>query len=428
MLTVELRAVSALKANPENARTHPKKQIRKLERSIQEFGYFSPLLVDENNTIIAGHGRLCAAQRLAWEMIPVFVLSGLSATQKRALALADNKIPADAGWNHEVLARELGELALLDDFDISLSGFEPAEVDQLLFDHEARSDDPADELPASLNRTASARGDLWKLGEHRLLCGDARLSEDIACLCEDRRASAAFLDPPYNVRVAGIVGRGRRKHDEFAMASGEMSAAEFQKFLTLTLRNGSAVSLCGAVHFVCMDWRHIADLLAAGDAVYPVMLNLVVWNKTNAGQGSFYRSQHELIAVFRVGEDSHLNNIELGRYGRSRSNVWTYAGVNSFGPERDNLAAHPTVKPVSLVADAIKDCTRRHDYVLDLFGGAGTTLLAAERVGRRALVLEYEPKFVDVTIRRWQRYAGQDAVHAESGRTFDDIAAGNDLE
>jgi DNA modification methylase len=267
--------------------------------------------------------------------------------------------------------------------------------------------------------------DIWQLGEHRIACGDARNAGDIDRLMSGENAAMAFLDPPYNVRVRSVVGRGRIKHAEFAMASGEMSSSEFTAFLEDTLGNAARVSRDGAVHFVCMDWAHIRELIEAGGEVYDAMLNLAVWVKSNAGQGSFYRSQHELIGVFRVGEAKHLNNVELGRHGRSRSNVWHYAGVNTFRAGRmDELSAHPTVKPVAMVVDALKDCTRRGDIVLDAFAGAGTTILAAERVGRRAYSLELEPKYVDVAIRRWQAFTRRDAVQADTGQTFDDVAGG----
>src|SRR5262245_23771577 len=234
----------------------------------------------------------------------------------------------------------------------------------------------------------------------------------------------AFLDPPYNVRVRDIVGRGHVKHTEFVMASGELSRSDFVGFLKTTLAEAAAVSRDGAVHYVCMDWRHIGELIEAGGMVYGDMLNLAVWVKSNAGQGSFYRSQHELIGIFRVGKEAHLNNIELGRHGRSRSNVWHYAGINTFRAGRlDELRSHPTVKPVALVADAMRDCSRRGDIVLDLFGGSGTTLLAAERVGRRACMLEIEPRFVDVAIKRWQAFSVKDASCAETGLSFDEIAS-----
>jgi 16S rRNA G966 N2-methylase RsmD len=238
------------------------------------------------------------------------------------------------------------------------------------------------------------------------------------------RAHMAFLDPPYNVRVRDIVGRGQVKHQEFAMASGEMSQPGFTSFLSETLTLAAHASTDGAVHFVCMDWRHIGELVAAGGAVYGAMLNLIAWVKSNAGQGSFYRSQHELIGVFRVGNSPHLNTIDLGRHGRSRSNVWKYAGANTFRAGRmDDLRAHPTVKPIALVADAIKDCTQRNQLVLDLFSGSGTTLLAAERVGRQARAMEIDPRYVDVAIRRWQTFTGRDAVHIDSALTFEEMAS-----
>jgi hypothetical protein len=239
------------------------------------------------------------------------------------------------------------------------------------------------------------------------------------------RAQMVFLDPPYNVRVRDIGGRGRVKHKEFAMASGEMSPDAFTAFLIETLSLAAKASVDGAVHFVCMDWRHVGELVTAGRAVYDAMLNLITWIKSNAGQGSFYRSQHELIGVFRVGSGPHLNTVELGRHGRSRSNVWKYAGANTFRAGRmDDLRAHPTVKPVAMVADAIKDCTHRDHIVLDTFCGSGTTLLAAERVGRAARGLEIDPRFVDVAIRRWQAFTGKDAIHVHTGLTFEEVAGG----
>jgi DNA modification methylase len=314
----------------------------------------------------------------------------------------------------------------VENLDISITGFAPVEIDQIATDFEEDPSDPADTVdPEWTNGAAlSTRGDLWELGHHRLLCGDARNADDLARLLGEGRAAMAFLDPPYNVRVRDIVGRGQIKHTEFAMASGELSRTSFVEFLGQSLATAAALSRDGAVHFVCMDWRHIGELLEAGGSVYDEMVNLVVWAKTNAGQGSFYRSAHELVGVFRVGTTPHLNNVELGRHGRSRSNVWHYAGVNTFRAGRlGDLKCHPTVKPVALVADAIKDCTRRGDIVLDTFCGSGTTILAAERVGRRAYTMEIEPRFVDVAIKRWQTFTRKDAIHAESGLSFDELAS-----
>jgi DNA modification methylase len=358
--------------------------------------------------------------------IPAIRLHGLSEAQKRALLIADNKIAENAGWDRQRLALELPELAELlveEGLDISITGFEPAEIDQLVTDFEENTADPADSISTDWLSFApvSQPGDLWQLGGHLLLCGDARETANLDRLLGDEQAAMAFLDPPYNVKIASVVGRGRTRHGEFAMASGEMSRQEFVEFLAETLGNTAVYSRAGALHYVCIDWRHLGELLKAGQQTYGEMVNLAVWVKSNPGQGSLYRSQHELVAIFRVGEAPHLNNVRLGRHGRSRSNVWHYAGVNCFRAGRmDELRAHPTVKPIALVADAMKDCTRRQDVVLDTFCGSGTTILAAERVGRRAYGLELEPKYVDVAIRRWQAFTRRDAIHIETRSTFDE--------
>jgi DNA modification methylase len=429
MVTTQLIAIGTLKSNRRNARTHSKKQIRQIADSITAFGFVVPILIDEHDVIIAGHGRYAAAKLLGLEQVPVIALLGLSEPKRRALALADNKIAENAGWDREVLAAELPELAellLAEELDISITGFAPVEIDQIASDLEADSRDPADGIDIGWVDLAlvSQPDDLWQLGHHRILCGDARHAEQLQRLMGDTRAAMAFLDPPYNVRVRDIVGRGRVKHEEFAMASGEMSRADFVEFLDTALRAAASVSRDGALHYVCMDWRHVGELVQAGTTVYDAPINMVVWVKSNAGQGSFYRSQHEFIGVFRAGNAQHLNNIELGRHGRSRSNVWNYAGINTFRVGRiEDLKSHPTVKPVALVADAIKDCTRRADVILDTFCGSGTTILAAERVGRHAFGVEIEPRFVDIAIRRWQAFTRKDAINLSTGKSFDETAA-----
>jgi DNA modification methylase len=429
MVAMQLIAVDALKPNARNARTHSKKQIRQIADSITAFGFVVPIVIDEGNNIIAGGGRYAAAVLLGLQEVLVIRVEGLSKAKRRALALADNKIAQNAGWDRELLASELPELAellIVENLDISITGFAPVEIDQIATDFEDDPSDPADTVdPKWTNDAAlSRRGDLWELGQHRLLCGDARHADDLARLLGRARAAMAFLDPPYNVRVREIVGPGQIKHAEFAMASGELSHTSFVEFLQQSLAAAAAGSREGAIHFVCMDWKHLGELLEAGGAAYEAMIDLVVWAKANAGQGSFYRSAHELIGVFRVGTAADLNNVELGCHGRSRSNVWNYAGVNTFRAGRlDDLKCHPTVKPVALVADAIKDCTGRGAIVLDTFCGSGTTILAAERVGRRAYTLEIEPRFVDLAIRRWQTFSRKDAIHVDSGLTFDELAS-----
>ena len=428
-LHVEERPIDSLTPRRGNPRTHSAKQIRQIADSIQTFGFTNPLLIDATGTVIAGHGRLRAAKQLGMATVPTIRLDHLSQEQVRALVIADNKLAELAGWDEDLLALELQGLAELDlDFDLEVIGFETPEID-LLIGHAAKGEepDPADEVPAIDPEapTVSRLGDLWAIGPHRLLCGDALDAFAYARLLGGRRARTVFVDPPYNVPVHGHVsGLGRHRHGEFAMASGEMSEAEFVGFLEKALGHHVAHSTDGAIHFVCMDWRHLSELLAAGRSLYSEFKNLCVWEKTNAGMGSLYRSQHELVAVFKVGTAPHVNNVELGRYGRYRTNVWRYAGANSFGPERDqDLAMHPTVKPVRLVADAILDCSRRGDLVLDGFAGSGTTLLAAERTGRVGYGLEIDPHYVDVALRRMAEHAGLEPVHGESGKSFDEIAA-----
>ena len=429
---IEWAPVQTLQPNSKNARTHSKKQIRRIAASIREFGFLNPVLVDDNNIVLAGHGRLEAARLEGMAHVPVIRFDHLSEAQKRAYVIADNKIAEQAGWDRETLAIELGELIDLlpvEGLDISLTGFETPEIDLLLADMASSRPGAEDSMPAIPKTAITRRGDLWLLGKHRLLCGDAREPKDFDRAMNGARAAAVFCDPPYNLRVRAIGGRGRVQHPEFAFASGEMSEARFRKFLLQTLGNGVRVSVAGAVHFVCMDWRHIGGLIEVGRELYGDMLNIIAWIKSNAGQGSFYRSQHEFIGVFRVGEEPHRNNVELGRFGRNRSNVWTYAGVNTFGKGRnETLAAHPTVKPVALVADALLDCTARGDVALDQFTGSGTTILAAEKIARAAVGIEYEPRYVDVAVLRWQRMTKLEAILAGDGRSFEDIGSARAME
>jgi DNA modification methylase len=424
---IESVPIGLIRPNPRNARTHSKKQIRKIAESIRKFGFLNPIIVDEDNMVLAGHGRLGAARLVGLPHVSIVRFGHLTAAQKRAYLIADNKIAEDAGWDREMLAIELGELIDLlpaEGIDVSLTGFEAPEIDLLLADMTAGKPGPEDTQLPLPSHPVTCRGDLWQLRKHRILCGDARVPGDFAHLMNGASAAALFCDPPYNLRISAIGGRGRVKHPEFAFASGEMSQSQYRKFLKLTLGNGIRVSSPGAVHYVCIDWRHIGDLIEVGGQLYGPMLNLVVWNKSNAGQGSFYRSQHELIGVFPVGDQPHRNNIQLGRFGRNRSNVWNYVGVNTFGKGRmEALATHPTVKPVALVADALLDCTTRGGIVLDQFAGSGTTILAAEKVGRIGFGIEYEPEYVDVAIKRWQSSTKLEATLADDGRTFEEICA-----
>jgi DNA modification methylase len=273
----------------------------------------------------------------------------------------------------------------------------------------------------------SRSGDLWQLGEHRVYCGNALDPVAYAILLEAAKAAMIFADAPYNVAIEGNVsGLGAIHHREFAMASGEMSQAEFTGFLAKALSLHSRHSAEGALHFICIDWRHVAELLAAGREVYSELKNICVWAKDTPGMGSLYRSQHEFIVVFKYGHRPHRNNVQLGQYGRNRTNVWHYPSANSFsrsGDEGNLLAIHPTVKPVALVADAIMDCTARGDVVLDGFLGSGTSVIAAARTGRRCYGIEIDPLYVDTIVRRWQAYTRDEARHLTSGRSFSEIEA-----
>jgi DNA modification methylase len=381
--------------------------------------------VDDAKQIIAGHGRVEAAILLGLEAVPTCRLSHLSEAEKRAYILADNKLAEKAGWDKELLATELQGLIELD-VEVELTGFETAEIDFIL--EEAREasaspNGPEDAAPdPSSGPAVTQPGDLWLLGSHRLICGDARDQAAYDALLEGTKADFIFTDPPYNVAIDGHVsGLGRVRHREFAMASGEMTEAEFKAFLKSVFSLLVANSIDGSIHQVCMDWRHAWEMLVAGRAVYSELKNLCVWNKSNAGMGSFYRSKHELVFVWKSGSAAHINTFELGQYGRHRSNVWDYPGVNSMRAGRLE-AIHPTVKPVALVADALKDCARRGSLVLDPFCGSGTILIAAERTGRKARAMEIDQAYVDIAVRRWQVYTGKTAVLAASGKTFEMVA------
>jgi DNA modification methylase len=428
-LSIETMPVSRLRPHAGNARTHSKKQIRQIANSIQRFGFTNPVLVGDDGEILAGHGRVEAAKMLGFDSVPTVRLRHLDETQRRAYVLADNKLALNAGWDRDTLAIELQGLINLD-FDVELTGFSLAEVDLIL--DEARDSSPSsppevdDDIPDPRDSVSSVAraGDVWCLGRHRLVCGDARDGSHFDLLMDNERADLIFTDPPYNVPIDGhVTGLGRIRHRDFAMASGEMSVTAFTDFLQQTLGNAAAKARDGAIAFVCMDWRHMGELQQAGLAVFSQLKNLCVWNKTNGGMGTFYRSKHELVFVFKVGTAPHTNTFGLGESGRYRTNVWDYPGINTLRPDRaQDLAMHPTVKPVALVADALKDCTRRGDIVLDPFGGSGTTLIAAERTGRQARLIEYDPAYCDVIMRRFERVTGRQAKQAATGMTFEDVA------
>ncbi len=412
---VELIPLDQLRPWSRNARTHSKKQIGQIAQSIRRFGFTNPVFIDGENRILAGHGRVEAARTLGMAAAPCLRFDHLSIQEKRAYVLADNKLALNAGWDEELLALELKELMQADiDFRLDITGFSIAEVDQLIDGlAPAEASDPKDDRLPDPNMVGQRcrPGDIWRLGKHRLICGDALDGRVVAALLDGEKAEMVFTDPPYNVAIQGNVsGLGKVRHREFAMASGEMTRDEFTVFLSSAFANLVAHSVDGSIHFICMDWRHLSEMLEAGAANYAELKNLIVWVKDNGGMGSFYRSRHELIFAFKNGGAPHLNTFELGQHGRYRTNIWEYRGANTLKAGRqEELALHPTVKPVAMIADAMKDVSRRGGVALDLFGGSGSTLIAAHKTGRRARVCELDPIYCDRILRRWEVFAKDDA-------------------
>lgn len=413
--TVEHIPIASLKPWDRNARTHSRKQVRQIADSIERFGFTNPVLIDADNRILAGHGRVQAARLLDHDTVPCLRIEHMTPAEKRAYVIADNKLALNAGWDEDILAIELQELMASDlSFDIGITGFSIAEIDSLIESQEpVEAGDPADDrLPdEDLAPGVCADGDIWQLGPHRLICGDALDPRMIDALMDGESAEMVFTDPPYNVPIDGHVGgSGSIRHREFAMAAGEMSTSEFTGFLRTAFTNMAAHSADGAIHFVCMDWRHMTELMAAGLSVYAELKNLIIWVKDNGGMGTFYRSRHELIFAFKCGTGPHINSFELGQHGRYRTNVWQYRGVNTLRAGRmEELALHPTVKPVAMIADALKDVSRRRGIVLDPFGGSGSTLIAAHKTGRRARICELDTTYCGRIIRRWEDFSKDDA-------------------
>jgi DNA modification methylase len=426
-LAIAYRNIAELQTDSKNPRVHSEKQIQQVARSIEAFGFNVPFLVDRRLKLIAGHGRLAACTLLGINKVPTICLDHLTENQVRAFMIADNRLAEQATWDSNLLAEQLRELCEVElNFDLEATGFQVAEIDVLL---EAASpelkgrSDPADDLPEASPSAVTREGDLWLLGPHRVHCGNSLHPESYSALMESHLAAMVFTDPPFNVKIDGhAMGLGAIRHKNFQMASGEMTESEFTDFLAQVMRRCALLSVAGSLHYAFMDWRHMSEILAAGNRVYSELKNVCVWVKDNGGMGSLYRSQHEFVFVFKNGKEGHRNNIQLGQYGRYRTNVWQYPGVNSFSRsatgEGNLLELHPTVKPVALVADAIMDCTSRRDIVLDPFLGSGSTVIAAERTGRVCFGIELDARYVDTIVRRWQRFTGLSATHGVSGRTF----------
>jgi len=409
-LDPRLVPVSTLKPLGRETRKHPPTQVRKLAESLDRFGFVVPILADGENRVVSGWGLVLAARKLGIPDVPAVTVSDLGEADLRMLRLALNRLGEDSSWDVDALKLEFGDvLAISNDIDLAVSGFEMGEIDVVL----GSAIDEEDALPIvnELDPPVTKLGDLWRLGDHRLLCADALRAESYERLMGRERAQMIFTDPPWNIAIEdNVSGLGAVKHKDFAMACGEMTPSEFEAFLKVSLGHAAAHSEAGALHYVCMHWSKMKEMLAAADGVYDDLINLCVWNKTNAGMGSLYRSKHELIFIYRKGKGGHVNNVALGRFGRHRSNVWDYPGQNIFnGTAKSKLKLHPTAKPVALVADAIRDASHRGGIIQDPFGGAGSTLIAAEKTGRKARLIELEPRYVDATVRRWEALTGRRA-------------------
>jgi DNA modification methylase len=425
--TPEIRLLTIVKLNTyaNNAKLHPEKQVQQIANSMREFGFINPIVIDKNNVIIAGHGRYEAAKLLGLKEVPTIVVDHLTEAQVRAYRLADNQLALNSGYDNDLLKIELGTLAEMDlGFDLEITGFETAEIDLMLDGPVEPKPNSADAVPELAPVAITQPGDIWQLGKHRLICGDSTKPETYTALMQGEKAQAIITDPPFNVPVGGhVCGLGKVQHREFAMASGEMTDPEFDAFLEAFMANCVDHSVDGSLHYVFIDWRHVYNVIGAGRKHYSELKNICVWAKLNGGMGAMYRSQHEMVVLFKNGNAPHINTIQLGKYGRYRTNVWSFAGVNSFGKQQEDLKMHPTVKPVAMLVEAIKDCTRLKQIVLDPFAGSGSTLIACEDSGRVARCIELDPLYCDVIIRRWQQHTGGEAVHVASKMTFAQIEA-----
>lgn len=427
---IEYWPIGQVRTHPRNPRRHSPRKLAALRRAIATFRIFFPLAVDRSGNLLAGHARLTCAMELGLHEVPVVVVSHLTEIEKRLFALADNRIPELSTWDTDALKIEIEELSIPDlALDLSITGFDTADTDRIIKSNCAGAADADDAVPEFRAVSTSLLGDLWLLGRHKVLCGSALDADTYRSLLGDERVQMVITDPPYNVSIAGHARNAETAHREFVTASGEMTETEFTAFLGSFLQRVKTITEDGAIIYVFMDHAHALELQAAAYPLYGKQKNLCVWVKDGAGMGSFYRSQHELIFVFKNGDAPHINNFNLGEKGRYRTNVWSYPGANTGHDRREALDIHPTVKPCAMFVDAMLDCSHRNGIVLDCFGGSGVTVMAAERTGRIARVVELDPLYVDLIVRRWQVATGDRAVHADSGKTFDQLVEerrGND--
>jgi DNA modification methylase len=421
-LNIVYAAIDQIQPAARRVRRKEAAQTARVLSSIRKFGIVAPILVDQKFRIVHGHAVYDAAREAGLPKIPVICIDHLEPSELRLLSIALNRLAETGKWDDGILRLEVEELLDCGE-NIFVAGFETAEIDNLLLvdDDAAEEDESGVEDHLTID-SVSQPGDIWLLGRHRLLQGDARDPANYARLMQPGELARIVLtDTPYNVPNAGHVTTQAR-HREFAMAGGEMSREEFTAFIRDWMASSAAHLADGGLLATFIDWRSIDLVLACGRELGLQLLNIIVWAKSNGGQGSFWRSQHELLPVFKKGTAAHVNNVELGRFGRWRSNLWTYAGASTLGSDaRDGLTVHPTVKPRLLLEDALLDVSQRDEIVLEPFGGSGSTLLAAERVGRICRAIEIDGPYCDLVIKRWQAMTGQDAIFEASGETYSQI-------
>lgn len=404
-LTLVTRSISDLIMPKRKVRKQSQSQVEQVAAAIQTSGNCDPVLIDHHNNLIDGEVRLLAHKLLGLTTVPCIVVSHLDAKAQRYLRLSLNRLQEKGSWDLDGLKLEFEEL-LLEDIDLRVTGFDLDEIDQILIDEEPSA---IERVPPVPKQCDVRPGDMYGLAESRVICGNSLDPDVLSRLMGGKVARLILTDQPFNVPVRGHVTGGR--HDEFAMASGEMSTEEFLNFTTAWVETSLRHLVDGGVFGTFIDWRGQAVVTQAAAANKLNQINLIVWAKTNAGMGSLYRSQHELLPLFKKGDAPHVNNIHLGRKGRSRSNVWTYPGASTVNSDaRRGLEDHPTVKPVALLEDAILDLSDRGETVLDPFLGSGSTLIASEKTGRTCYGVEIDPNYVQLIIDRFESVTGQAAV------------------
>ena len=413
---LQLVDINLIALKLKSLRKHSKKQLQKIINAIKKFGFTNPILVDKQLKIIAGELRLLAAKKLGLRQIPVIILEDLTDQEAEAIRILDNRIAEDGEWNLGNLKEEIEKLMK---FDITFEdlGFDTVDYDEIFLINDSDESkvhnlDKEDESWLDSNIPPKVKlGDLWRLGDHFVYCGDSLLARSFEILMQGELAQIVITDPPYNCKINGhVCGLGKTKHDEFAMASGEMTDAEFAEFISKFMQHLIKFSIDGSLHYLFMDWAGLNTLLTQGKKHYTELKNIAVWCKGIGGMGTFLRSSHEMIPIFKNGKAKHQNHIQLGKNGRYRTNVWDYPGIRATNPSSLKLLKlHPTVKSVPMLHDILLDASSKNDIVLDCFGGSGSTLLAAERCKRRARLIEISPRYVDVTIYRWEKETGKTA-------------------